>query len=56
MRQFFECGHEALRCDSGAVAIEYSMIAGMIAFVIIAAVTSVGADLLAILQGLADSL
>ena len=49
-------GRDLLRCDSGASAIEYSIIAGMVAFVIIAAVTSVGADLMAILQGLADSL
>lgn len=47
---------EAVRCDSGATAIEYTVIAGMVALVIIGAVTSVGADLLAILQGLADSL
>lgn len=46
----------AVRCDTGATAIEYSLIAGMVALVIIAAVASVGTDLHAIFQGLADSL
>ncbi|MEM1161190.1 MAG: Flp family type IVb pilin [Pseudomonadota bacterium] len=42
--------------DSGATAIEYSLIAAGIAVVIIAALTLVGADVQGIFQGLADSL
>lgn len=44
------------RNDAGSTAIEYSLIAGLVALMIIAALTQVGADLLALLQGAADGL
>lgn len=46
---------DSLSCDSGATAIEYTLVAGMIALVIIAAVTGLGAELQEMLQGVADS-
>lgn len=42
--------------DNGATAIEYGLIAGLIAFVIITAVTLLGGDLTGIFQGLADAI
>ena len=45
-----------LRDRTGATAIEYAIIAGMVAFVIIAAVTLLGTDLQGTFQGLADAL
>ena len=48
--------HKCLRDDTGATAIEYGLIAGLIAVVIIAAVTLLGADLQGIFNGLADAL
>lgn len=45
-----------VRCDTGATAIEYSLLAGMVALVIIAAVASVGPGLAAIIQVLAETL
>lgn len=42
--------------QTGATAIEYALIAGFIAAVIIAAVTLLGTDLQGTFQGLADSL
>ena len=45
-----------VRNHSGSTAIEYSLIAGGIALVIIGAVTLVGDDLAGFFQGLADSL
>lgn len=44
-----------LKDQSGATAIEYCLIAGLIGFVIIAAVTLLGADLQGTFQGLADT-
>ena len=48
---FKDCFHD----QRGATAIEYGLIAGFIAAVIITAVTLVGADLQATFQGLADT-
>ena len=45
-----------LRDESGATAIEYSLIAGFIALAIIAAVGLTGQRLLELLQGLLDTL
>ena len=42
--------------QTGATAIEYALIAGFIAAVIITSVTLLGADLQGTFQGLADSL
>jgi len=42
--------------ESGATAIEYGLIAGLIAVVIIAAVTLLGADMAGVFQGLADAI
>lgn len=44
------------RCDAGATAIEYSLVAGMIALVIIATVTQIGAEVLELVQGLIGQL
>lgn len=44
------------RDETGATAIEYSLIGGMVALVIIAAVTLIGVELQETLQGLANSL
>ena len=52
LRLFRNC----LRDQSGATAIEYGLIAGLVAVVIIAAVTVLGTDVQAIFQNLADSL
>ncbi|MEM9108387.1 MAG: Flp family type IVb pilin [Pseudomonadota bacterium] len=51
IRQLKNC----LRDERGATAIEYGLIASLIAAVIIAAVTLLGADLQATFQGLADT-
>ncbi len=45
-----------LRCQSGATAIEYSLVAGMIALVIIAAVTQLGSGLLTFFQEVAEAI
>jgi pilus assembly protein Flp/PilA len=45
-----------VRNEDGATAIEYGLIAGLIAVVIIAAVTAVGTDVTAQFQNIADSL
>ena len=45
-----------LKDERGATAIEYGLIAGLIAVVIIAAVTLLGTDIQGTFQGLADSL
>ncbi|MEM1300443.1 MAG: Flp family type IVb pilin [Pseudomonadota bacterium] len=45
-----------LHDERGATAIEYGLIAGLVAVVIIAGVTLLGADLAGIFQGLADAL
>ena len=52
MSKFIKC----LRNEEGATAIEYGLIAGLIAVVIIAAVTLVGTDLQTAFQTLADSI
>ena len=44
------------RNESGATAIEYGLIAGLIAVVIIAAVTAVGGDVTAAFQAIANRL
>ena len=48
--------HACLSDERGATAIEYALIAGMIAMVIIAAATLLGTDLQTTFQGLADTL
>ena len=45
-----------LKDEKGATAIEYGLIAGLIAVVIIAAVTLLGADMAGVFQGLADAI
>ncbi|MFK7943626.1 MAG: Flp family type IVb pilin [Paracoccaceae bacterium] len=45
-----------LKNEDGATAIEYGLIAGLIAVVIIAAVTLLGGDMAAVFQGLADAI
>lgn len=50
IRQLKDC----LSDERGATAIEYGLIAGLIAVVIIAAVTLLGTDLQTTFQGLAD--
>ena len=45
-----------LRDEKGATAIEYGLIAGLIAVVIVAAVTLLGTDLAAVFTGLTDSI
>jgi len=50
IRQFKDC----LTDECGATAIEYGLIASLIAAVIIAAVTLLGTDLQTTFQGLAD--
>ena len=52
LKSFRKC----LRNEDGATAIEYGLIAGLIAVVIIAAVTLVGTDLQTAFQSLADAL
>lgn len=47
---------DQLRDQTGATAIEYSLIAGAVALVIIGAVTLSGEELAIFFQGLADSL
>jgi pilus assembly protein Flp/PilA len=42
--------------ESGATAIEYGLIAGLVSVVIIGAVTLVGADVTAVFQKIADTL
>ena len=43
-------------CESGAIAIEYSLLAGMLALLIIAAVTQIGSGVVTFLQGVAQAL
>lgn len=45
-----------LKNEDGATAIEYGLIAGLIAVVIIAAVTLLGGDMAGVFQGLADAI
>ena len=45
-----------LKDEKGATAIEYGLIAGLIAVVIIAAVTLLGGDMAGIFQNLADAI
>ncbi len=45
-----------LRNEEGATAIEYGLIAGLIAVVIIAAVTLLGGDIAGVFQGIADAI
>ena len=45
-----------LRDEKGATAIEYGLIAGLIAVVIIAAVTLLGTDIQAVFTGLSDAI
>ena len=52
MTKFMKC----LRNEEGATAIEYGLIAGLIAVVIIGAITLVGTDLQTAFQTLADSI
>ena len=52
MNRLFAC----MRDEKGATAIEYGLIAGLIAVVIIAAVTLIGTDLTNAFQTIEDSL
>ena len=52
MKTFLAC----LREEKGATAIEYGLIAGLIAVVIIAAVTLLGTDLAALFNTMAGSI
>jgi pilus assembly protein Flp/PilA len=45
-----------VRNESGATAIEYGLIAGLISIVIITGVTAVGSSLSAVFQGIAGAL
>jgi len=45
-----------LRDEKGATAIEYGLIAGLIAVVIIAAVTLLGTDIQGVFTGLSDAI
>ncbi|MFK7943627.1 MAG: Flp family type IVb pilin [Paracoccaceae bacterium] len=45
-----------LRDEEGATAIEYGLIAGLIAVVIIAAVTLLGGDIAAVFTGISDAI
>lgn len=47
---------QCLRNEEGATAIEYGLIAGLIAVVIIAAVTLLGGDIAGVFQGIADAI
>jgi len=47
---------QCLRNEDGATAIEYGLIAGLIAVVIIAAVTLLGTDIQAVFDGLAAAI
>lgn len=47
---------KCLTNEEGATAIEYGLIAGLIAVVIIAAVTLLGGDMAGVFQGLADAI
>lgn len=50
-----DCIHRFMRADSGATAIEYSLIAGLIALVIVGGLRSVGAALGPRYQNLANA-
>ncbi|MEM1300442.1 MAG: Flp family type IVb pilin [Pseudomonadota bacterium] len=52
LTQFRNC----LRNEEGATAIEYGLIAGLIAVVIIAAVTLMGGDIAAVFTGISDAI
>lgn len=52
MKNLYAC----LREDKGATAIEYGLIAGLIAVVIIAAVTLLGTDIQGVFNGLAAAI
>ena len=52
MTKLFKC----MRDEKGATAIEYGLIAGLIAVVIIAAVTLLGTDIQAVFTGLSDAI
>ena len=47
---------KCLRDEKGATAIEYGLIAGLIAVVIIAAVTLLGTDIQGVFTGLSDAI
>ena len=47
---------QLLRNDDGATAIEYGLIAGLIAVVIIAAVTLLGGDIAGVFTGISDAI
>lgn len=52
MNNLFHC----LRDEKGATAIEYGLIAGLIAVVIIAAVTLLGGDIAAVFTGISAAI
>lgn len=47
---------QLLRNEDGATAIEYGLIAGLIAVVIIAAVTLLGGDIAGVFTGISDAI
>ena len=47
---------QCLRNEEGATAIEYGLIAGLIAVVIIAAVTLLGGDIAGVFTGISDAI
>ncbi len=56
MKKAFAVTRQFLREEDGVTAIEYGLIAALIAVVIIAGVTSVGTNLNAVFDFIADSL
>jgi pilus assembly protein Flp/PilA len=52
----FEMLKQFIRDEEGVTAIEYGLIAALIAVVIIAAVTNIGTSLSDVFQGIADTL
>ncbi|PLC12148.1 pilus assembly protein [Kocuria flava] len=53
---FFAAGERLKKDEKGATAVEYGLIVGLIAVVIIAAVIAIGGDLAAMFQNVADRL
>jgi pilus assembly protein Flp/PilA len=56
MKKFLSVTRRFLRDEEGVTAIEYGLIAALIAIVIITAVTLVGTNLTAVFQAVADAL
>ena len=56
LRKIMAVAQNAAKDKSGATAIEYGLIAGLIAVVVIGAITLIGDELLAVFQTIADRL